>query len=82
MATMGTRPDLRILNIHCFFFQVEEFPSLRNTNVSITKGLADALGEGKERPGETPEPVSKQQQLSCAHPLFSTQKTHNRRART
>lgn len=81
MATMGTRPDLMILNIHCFC-RVEEFPSLRNTIVSITNGLADALGEGKERPGETPEPVSKQQLLSCAPTLVPTQKAHNRRART
>lgn len=63
---------------------MEEFPSLRKTNVSITKGLADALGEGKERPGEFAEPLFKQHQLSCARPLVPSTGPHpeNPRANT
>lgn len=55
---------------------MEEFPSLRKTNLSITEGLADALGEGKERPGEFAEPGFKQHQLSCAHSLVPNTGPH------
>lgn len=63
------------------FFLVEEFPSLRKTNVSIIEGLAVALGGGEgEAQGSLQSPCSNSNNFPVPAPPLQTrvpiQKTH------